>query len=125
MASHPKTAHLRFKQEREKASAELSDARAELSAATSNARALDLIAGGAIANWIAAFPKVSAESVHREMVAADQERRRKIATGETPAPSKAAPIYMSALDEARANTGKGDDINRRLSVRPRPLMRMR
>ena len=123
MASHPKTAHLRFKQEREKASAELSDARAELSAATSNARRLDLIAGDAIANWIACFPKISAESVHRAMVAADQERRRQIAAGEVAAPSKAAPIFMSALDEARANAGKGPDINRRLSVKPRPLMR--
>jgi hypothetical protein len=123
MASHPKTAHLRFRQEREKASAELCDARAELSAATSNARRLDLIAGDAIANWIACFPKISAESVHREMIGRDQERRRKIATGETPSPSKAAPIFLSALDEARAKVGKGPDVNRRLSVKPRPLMR--
>jgi hypothetical protein len=82
---------------------ELSEARAELTQAEATLRTLSAKRGDAIVAWMNAGPKITAESVHREMVAAEGDRKLKIANGELPAPVKAAPVFMSHLDQVLAS----------------------
>jgi hypothetical protein len=88
----------------------LSDARGELTQAEASLRTLSAKRGDAIVAWMNAGPKITAASVHREMLAKDGETRAAIARGEIEAPAKPTRVFMSNLDQVLAGSAK--DVNK-------------
>lgn len=85
----------------------LAEARAELTRATAALKELDRARGEATIAWINVGPSVTQESLHREMVAAEQERKTAIAEGRMKAPPpKPVRAHQSELDKVLAGRGK-------------------
>jgi hypothetical protein len=86
--------------------ASLAEARAVLNRADAAFRVLSARRGEAILSWMACQPKVTTFDVHREMVAAEAERKLDIIHGRVEAPPVAAPVKVSELDRVLGARGK-------------------
>src|SRR5260370_31838700 len=86
--------------------AELAEARAEYTRAEASLKKLSAIRGEKIVLWMNTQPKITQETVHREMVAKEQATKLAIANGEIPAPVKAEPVRQFEIDRIFAARGK-------------------
>lgn len=85
---------------------ELSEARAEVTQAEAALRSLSAKRADAVMAWMNSGEKITAESVHREMVAAQADRKLAILNGEIEAPKVATVKHQSHLDAVLAGPGK-------------------
>jgi hypothetical protein len=93
--------------------ASLAEARGELTVAEREFKRLDAIKGDKVLAWMASWPKITAESVHRGMVAAENDRKLKIAKGELPKPVVKEPPHQWPLEVVMKARGK---VQNRLPV---------
>lgn len=84
----------------------LASARSALTIAEDNFRLADKARSTAVQKWIDAIPRVTQETIHREMVAKDQARRMDIAMGRVPAPVVVEPVREHEIDRVLASRGK-------------------
>lgn len=85
----------------------LAEARADLNRAEAAFKIADTARSVAVQRWIDALPRVTQESVHREMVAADRAAKlARVAKGEPAVPVKVEPVRPSELDRVLASRGK-------------------
>ena len=122
MASHPKIAHERPKQELLKAQADLIDARGELQASEADLKRKQVIEASALMAWIAAFPSPSAEDVYRAHVARGQaEKIARVAKGLPAVAPKVSNAGGSPIDQQLANRARDKHTGRPVTA-ARPAM---
>lgn len=84
----------------------LAEVRADLTRADNAFRIADRARSEAVQKWVSSQPKITQESVHREMCRVDQQRRQDIADGKIPAPVVVEPVHEWPIDQFFAARGK-------------------